>query len=109
MSTVVTFHDITPCSPDESCLAIHRAPPDFFKMDDCLKLIEICLRRPHSEENRPLDSTTRWNFQQGAHLQWLPGRSDVLAFSAVENGRAVLILRDVATGERKSQMSGNIG
>jgi hypothetical protein len=97
----VGFHDIIPWSPDESCLAIHRASPDFFKMDDCGKPIDICLWRPQSGEIEPLDSTTGWNFQQGSRLQWLPGSRDVLAFNTVENGRAIAILKNVTTGERK--------
>lgn len=97
----VGFHDIIPWSQDETCLAIHRASPDFFMMDDCGKPIDICLWRPQSGEFEPLDSTTGWNFQQGSRLQWLPGSRDILAFNTVENGRAIAILKNVKTGERK--------
>lgn len=96
----VGFHDITPWSPDQSCLAIHRAAPEFFEMADCGKPIGICLWMPQSGEIRAVDSTTAWNFQQGARLQWLPGSRDILVFNTVEAGRAVAVLRNVATGER---------
>jgi hypothetical protein len=48
----VGFHDIIPWSPDESCIAIHRAAPEHFVMEDCVKPIEICLWRPQSGDFR---------------------------------------------------------
>ena len=96
----IGFHDIIPWSPDESCIAIHRAAPGYFAMEDCGKPIDICLWKTQSGEIQPVDFTTGWNFQQGSRLQWLPGRRDVLAFNTVENGRAIAILKNVTTGER---------
>lgn len=96
----VGFHDITPWSPDESCLAIHRASPTFHQMDDCRNPIEICLWRPQSGEIEAVDSTLGWNFQQGSRLQWLPGTVDTLIFNTVEHGRAVAVLRNVRTQSR---------
>lgn len=95
------FHDVTPWSPDGTCLAIHRADPRFYRMEDCGKPIEICLWYPQSGEIRPLDVTTGWNFQQGSRLQWLPGSRDRIIFNTVEDGRAVSVVRDVSTGEKK--------
>src|ERR1700689_4072783 len=77
----VGFHDIIPWSPDDSVIAIHRASPGLFKMSDCGKPIEICLWRPETGEIDAVDSTTAWNFQQGARLQWLPGSKDTIAFN----------------------------
>jgi hypothetical protein len=96
----IGFHDIIPWSQDESCVAIHRTDPAFFAMNDCGKPIDICLWRPSTGEIQAVDSTAAWNFQQGSRLQWLPGRTDTLAFNAIEDGRAVSVLKNVVTGER---------
>lgn len=97
----VGFHDIIPWSHDGTCIAIHRAPADFATMDDCERPIEVCLWWPQSGEMRPIDTTSAWNFQQGARLQWLPNRNDTLVFNSIENGRAVSIFRNVVSGDRK--------
>lgn len=96
----IGFHDIIPWSHDESCLAIHRANPDYFEMHDCEKEIDICLWFPATGELRAVDSTRAWNFQQGARLQWLPGHKDVLVFNDIRDGKAVSVLKNVVTGER---------
>jgi hypothetical protein len=72
-----------------------------FEMEDCGKPIEICLWRPHAGEIEPIDATTGWNFQQGSRLQWLPGSRSTIVFNTVSDGRAISVLRDVASGERK--------
>lgn len=98
----IGFHDIIPWSPDNNCLAIHRASSSFFSMDDCRKPIEICLWFPATGEIRAVDETSAWNFQQGARLQWVPGLKSTLAFNTIENGKAVSVLRDLTTGERRA-------
>lgn len=98
----IGFHDVVPWSPDESCLAIHRAASEMYKMEDCGKPIEICLWYPHSGQVEPVDTSTGWNFQQGSRLQWLPGRHNTIVFNTVVNGRAVGILRDLTTGARET-------
>jgi hypothetical protein len=95
----IGFHDIIPWSPDGSCLAIHRANPDFYRMEDCGEPIEICLWYPQSGEIRPIDTTTGWNFQQGSRLQWLPGTRDRIIFNTVQDGRAVSVVKNVSNGE----------
>lgn len=97
----VGFHDISPWSPDESCIAIHRAEPNYYRMEDCVKPTEICLWRPQAGEITAVDSTTGWNFQQGSRLQWLPGARNTIVFNTVEDGRAVGVLNNVATKERR--------
>ena len=97
----VGFHDIIPWSPDDSCIAIHRASQAMFEMEDCGKQIDICLWRPQTAEIETIDTTTAWNFQQGSRLQWLPGRTDTLVFNAMEGNRAVAVVRNIATGERR--------
>jgi hypothetical protein len=96
----IGFHDIIPWSPDGSCVAIHRAAPEFFSLEDCRQLIEICLWDPASREIRAVDSTSGWNFQQGSRLQWLPGARDTLIFNTVADGRAVAVTTKISTGER---------
>ena len=97
----IGFHDIIPWSPDNRCVAIHRADPAFFSMDDCSKPIEICLWFPETGEIRVLDTTYAWNFQQGARLQWVPGEKAMLAFNSIENGKAVSVFRDLDKDERQ--------
>lgn len=97
----VGFHDIIPWSPDDSVMAIHRASPGLSEMSDCGRPIDICLWRPQTGEMDAVDSTTAWNFQQGARLQWLPGSKDTIAFNAMEGDRAVAVLRNIGTGERR--------
>jgi hypothetical protein len=97
----IGFHDIIPWSPDESCIAIHRADPAYFEMHHCDQSIDICLWFPKERRIQAVDATNAWNFQQGSRLQWLPGRSDTIAFNAIENGRAVSVFRNVVSGERR--------
>ena len=82
-------------------MAIHRASPGLSEMSDCGRPIDICLWRPQTGEMDAVDSTTAWNFQQGARLQWLPGSKDTIAFNAMEGDRAVAVLRNIGTGERR--------
>jgi len=98
----VGFHDVIPWSSDQSCLAIHRADPAFVEMSDCVRPIEICLWRPETGTIEAVDSTTTWNFQQGARLQWLPGEPNTLVFNDAVNGLPVGVLRNVRTGERRT-------
>lgn len=96
----IGFHDIIPWSPDNRCLAIHRAPPDYFTMNDCRKPIDICLWFSATGEIRVVEETRAWNFQQGARLQWVPGRTSTLAFNSIEDGKAISVFRDLAKNER---------
>ncbi|MGB7547702.1 MAG: hypothetical protein WBM14_08130 [Terracidiphilus sp.] len=97
----IGFHDFIPWSQDESCIVIHRADPAYFEMSDCDKPIDICLWYPQTGEIRVVDTTRAWNFQQGSRLQWMPGRPDTIVFNDIEDGRAVSVLRNVVTGERR--------
>lgn len=97
----IGFHDVIPWSPDNRCLAIHRAHPDYFAMTDCTKPIEVCLWFPETGEIQPLDTTCAWNFQQGSRLQWVPGQKSTLAFNVIEDGKTVSVFRNTETGERR--------
>ena len=97
----IGFHDITPWSPDESCIAIHRADPAYHEMRDCNQPIDICLWYPQEGRIDAIDSTNAWNFQQGSRLQWSPGHTDTIAFNAIQDGRAVSVLRNVSSGQRR--------
>jgi hypothetical protein len=97
----IGFHDVIPWSSDNSCLAIHRAHPDYVAMEDCTKTIEICLWFPETGEIRPVDITRAWNFQQGSRLQWVPGQNSTLAFNAIEDGKVVSVFRNITTGDRR--------
>jgi hypothetical protein len=70
-------------------------------MQDCTKPIDICLWFPKTGEIRVIESTRAWNFQQGSRLQWLPGRTDTIAFNHIQDGRPISVLRNVMTGERR--------
>lgn len=97
----IGFHDIIPWSQDESTIVIHRANPEFVDLSSCDKPIDICLWHQQTGEIEVVDSTTAWNFQQGARLQWLPGHSDTIAFNAIEDGRPVAVLKNVKSGQRR--------
>lgn len=97
----VGFHDIIPWSPDGSRVAVHRADASYAELNDCVKPIDICLWEPRSGTMEKIDSTTAWNFQQGARLQWVPGMPGTLAFNAIENGQAVAVLHDFVAGKRR--------
>jgi hypothetical protein len=97
----IGFHDIIPWSQDDSMVAIHRAKQNYFEMSDCDKPIDICIWKPESAKIEAVDSTAAWNFQQGSRLQWLPGKSDTIAFNAIENGNAVSVFRNVVSGDRR--------
>jgi len=98
----IGFHDIVPWSPDGTRIAIHRAAPSYFELSDCEKPIEICIWRPEKGAIEAVDTTSAWNFQQGARLQWFPGKADTLVFNTIENGIAVAVIRNVASGERST-------
>jgi hypothetical protein len=97
----IGFHDIIPWSHDNSMLAIHRANPDYFELSACDNPIDICLWNPESGEIQAIDSTRGWNLQQGSRLQWVPAHPGILAFNAIENNKAVGVLRDIHSGERR--------
>ena len=102
--TLIVSSDFTISAPGRrmrAALAIHRADPAYFEMRDCDKSIDICLWYPEDGKVQAVDSTRAWNFQQGSRLQWLPGRTDTIAFNAIENGRAVSVMRNIASGERR--------
>ncbi|KPK65943.1 MAG: hypothetical protein AMK73_01485 [Planctomycetes bacterium SM23_32] len=48
----------------------------------------------------PVGESRAWNFQQGAMLQWLPGRAGRIAYNDMRGGRPVAVLSDVDSGER---------
>ncbi|HUX45425.1 MAG TPA: hypothetical protein VMV57_11790 [Terracidiphilus sp.] len=82
-------------------MAIHRASPEYFAMDDCHHAIDICLWLPSTGEIRKVDSTRAWNFQQGARLQWVPAERETIAFNDIVDGNAVSIFLNLESGERR--------
>lgn len=48
----------------------------------------------------PFATTTAWNFQQGAMLQWHPRREDTVYYNVCEGGRFMTVTHDLATGEK---------
>lgn len=49
---------------------------------------------------QPLDETSTWNFQQGAMLQWLPGKEETtLVYNKKTEGTAAGVLKDIHTGK----------
>ena len=55
------------------------------------------------EEGRftPFATTTAWNFQQGAMLQWHPTRANTVYYNSCENGRFTTVTHDLSTGEKR--------
>lgn len=102
----IGFHDIIPWSADNSALLVHRMPAGFSEMAHTEEAVEICLWRPADQSFEVLGQTTAWNFQQGARLQWLPGKNGVVVYNTIENGRAAAVLHDVASGQKRSIAGG---
>lgn len=49
----------------------------------------------------PFASTTAWNFQQSAMLQWHPYLEDTVYYNEFVNGNCVTTTHNIATGEKK--------
>lgn len=49
----------------------------------------------------PFATTTAWNFQQGAMLQYHPFLADTVYYNVFRDGKAVTVTHNYATGEKK--------
>ncbi|MBQ9099166.1 MAG: hypothetical protein IJY50_07035 [Clostridia bacterium] len=49
----------------------------------------------------PFATTTAWNFQQGALLQFHGQKNDTVLYNSVQNGRFCTVTQDLATGEKR--------
>lgn len=96
----VGFHDIIPWSPAGDCLALQRIPAGLSTMKETDQPIEIVLWFPQSGEVRAVATTRAWNFQQGARVQWVPGRERTIIFNDVIDGEARAVMIDIDTDER---------
>lgn len=91
------YFDKSPWPPDGSDrLLLHRAPFEH-RMPLAGEPIEIgLLEQGHY---RALGTSTAWNFQQGAMLQWLPGTADTIVYNDMGGTDPVARRLDTRTGD----------
>ena len=80
---------------------MHRADPAYCELADCSKPIDICIWRPETGEIDKVGVSTAWNYQQGSRLQWLPGKTDSIAYNVIVNGKPFSIILDLENRERR--------
>lgn len=102
------FHDVSPFSADGSQLLVHRIPSGWDAMANTRGAAEICVWEPASGTVTPVGSTTAWNFQQGARLQWLPDGSGRFLYNRMgAAGRLVAAVCE-ADGSTVQEIDGGI-
>ena len=99
------FHDVSPWPPTGGELLGLRLPRSAQSMADTAQEAAICLWDTATGSLRDIGSTTCWNFQQAARMQWLPDGSGRAAFNRIDsNGECGAELVDPSTGQ--SRVSG---
>lgn len=84
------YYDKSPWNASGTHLVYHSAPLDNGWVG--IELVDL-----ESGQAQRLATTSAWNWQQGAMLQWLPGKNAVV-FNAVEDGRLVAKILELADG-----------
>ena len=93
------FHDVSPWSPDNSLVALLRVPKDLKKLLCATDVAEVCLWDPEKDEPVPVGQTSAFNWQQGARLQWLPGKGRKLIVNDLKGGKPVTRAYDVVANQ----------
>ncbi len=50
---------------------------------------------------QPFAETAAWNWQQGTHLQWLPGQPDTVIYNTLAGDRFAAVVHNLATGAKR--------
>ncbi|WP_319518087.1 glycosyltransferase family 2 protein [uncultured Martelella sp.] len=95
------FHDVSPWSPDDTRLLLHRIDPDIRRMPRPEDRAEILLWDYASGSIDVVGETTCWNFQQGARAMWVPGRQMTLLYNKRVGDKPGCEIVDLVTGERR--------
>jgi hypothetical protein len=96
------FHDVSPWSPDDRRIVLHRFEGDLASLPGAGDVAQVMLWDPAGAGLELLGETTTWNLQQGARAQWVPRRPATVAFNRRVDGRAGCELVDLSTGARRA-------
>ena len=96
------FHDVSPWSPDDSRVLLHRIDPEIRRMPLPQDLCEIVLWEPLTGSTEVVGETTTWNFQQGARAMWLPAAPMTLVYNKKVDGAPGCEIVDMETGIRRT-------
>jgi hypothetical protein len=96
------FHDVSPWSPDDEWVLLHRYRGNPRILDGEAAHADIVLWQAVTNEIREVGHTTIWNMQQGARALWVPGGSPRLAFNRIVDGRAGAELVDLRTATSRT-------
>ncbi|MCE7030849.1 hypothetical protein [Jiella avicenniae] len=95
------FHDVTPWSPDDRRVLLHRVDPDIRRLPRPHDLAEIVIWNPMTGGIDTVGETTCWNFQQGARAMWVPGREATVAYNRRVDDAPGCELVDLIGGKRR--------
>src|ERR1700747_2297816 len=96
------FHDVSPWSPDDGSVLLHRYWGNPRVLGGEAAEADIVLWRARTNEIREVGRTTTWNLQQGARALWVPGRGSTVAFNRIVDGRAGAELVELDTGTQRT-------
>lgn len=97
------YYDIPAWNEKGTCHLCHKV--DFWRRmpekDDAAEIGMINAENMENLEYIKLDTTTAWNFQQGAMLTWNPkAPNDEIIYNARENGRYMSAVLNIHTGKK---------
>lgn len=95
------FHDLTPWSPDNTRVLLHRVDPEIRELPRPDHQAEIVLWSPGDNSVEVIGETTTWNFQQGARAMWVPGRGNTVLFNRRVGDAPGAEMVDLDSGERR--------
>lgn len=96
------FHDVSPWSPDDSKVLLHRIDPEIRRMPRPDDTAEIVLWDPATSATEVVGETTCWNFQQGARTMWLPGTEKSFIYNKKVGDAPGAEIVDLVSGERRT-------
>lgn len=94
----VGFHDICPWDLSEQYIAVHRVDNDIVKNRTENDYIDVGLWDLREGKVEIIGKTNCWNWQQGARLQWFPGKNTII-YNKTEAGQLVSTLLEINSGK----------
>lgn len=88
------YYDITPFNDKDEVI--------FHQLSDKLDKADIMLYDRKTNECVRLDSSSAWNWQQGARLRWFPGSNDRILFNDFIEGEYLCRELNIRTKEEKT-------
>ncbi|PRX09055.1 UNVERIFIED_ORG: glycosyltransferase involved in cell wall biosynthesis [Martelella mediterranea] len=96
------FHDVTPWSPDDSQVLLHRVDHEIRRMPKADDVAKIMLWNPKTGLMDVVGETTCWNFQQGSRLMWVPGKERTFVYNKRVNDAPGCEVVDLKAGTRRT-------